>query len=154
MSQSVACISRVNIKLLCSHQKVQTLLELGAIWLRKMLTYLRNKGLYYKEKWGWPLVRHWTPKQGVWMKWLNFICDHCLAAGTFHNGSTCQFTILLLNKFTNSPSLFCHVSGTRPLLLWSTLPLIISPLNDTATPQVTSRGLKKKDFLHLFFVGA
>jgi len=52
-------------------------------------------------------------------------------------------------KSPTAPSLFCHVPGTRPLLLPTTLTPIISPLNDTAPPQVISRGLKRK-ILHLF----
>lgn len=104
-----------------------------------------QKGLWWgTRKYGldtWPMSHHRMSCKRAWTKWHELICENCLRLGSVNKRSTCQRAVVFL-KATNSP-LFHHVSGTRPPLLQSTLPPIISPLNDTATPQINSMGVEK-----------
>lgn len=121
-----------------------------------MLTYLSNKGLCYRRahvekirKAGsatWPVSHQWTRPKELEQKWHELICDHCLGAETFNNGSTCQIAVLLPNKVTNSPL-------AAPSCAWHKAPIVTSHSHSNnfsskwhCTTTGHFKGAEKKDF--------
>lgn len=86
------------------------------------------------------------PTQRAPTKWHELICDHCLGAGTFNNGSTCQSPALLPNKVTNSPLTVLSCA-------WHKAPIVTSHSHSNnfsskwhCTTTGHCKGAEKKDF--------